>query len=330
MPGKNLRLFGHITKLGEMRGDTPMKRNKALRIAAILMALVLVSTMGMVGTLARYTTDFDIESRTVRAGLFRVTGPADLTTAVSFTRLQGDGDDDENVLAYGAGTSNLGGSTGEDILVPGSIVRVDGPIEIRNLSEVAVRISLDSLALAAGSNANVNYVVTPAVLAVACDCGASCADEASKALGCAMIDAVAEVTANATMPLMYSTGGTIGDTASWNWSSTIPALNNVLSLATTGNVPASLVVESDGTIILPAQSGVAMVNLDLYILWPFVNAAPLGADGVTSANSDAADTAIGLAQANALLTGAGDAFVTNAATPSQFNLELTINAVQID
>gem|GEM_PF-4932018 len=49
-----------------------MKKNKTLRIAAILMALVLVTTLAFTGTLAKYVAEAQVRGLKARVAAFRV------------------------------------------------------------------------------------------------------------------------------------------------------------------------------------------------------------------------------------------------------------------
>ena len=109
-----------------------MKRNKTLRIATILLALVLVSAIGMAGTLARYIADFDGASVAVRAGRFNVEVDDDLSDAFTWGAL----------LVYDGSNDNEFAESGDDIIVPGSQLRADGAITVFNDSEVAVRVTI--------------------------------------------------------------------------------------------------------------------------------------------------------------------------------------------
>lgn len=119
-----------------------MKKNKVLRIACILMVLALVSTCGMVGTLAKYTTSGTGDSDVARAGLFRVTIGSDFGTSVALssagftvpvtaTLYEEDGTTEEDHAAAG---------NADNIIVPGTVLEVPG-INIYNPSEVDVKIT---------------------------------------------------------------------------------------------------------------------------------------------------------------------------------------------
>jgi len=114
-----------------------MKRNKTLRIAIVLLALVMVSTIGMAGTLARYVSDINATAQAVRAGRWHIAygdGFA-LTTALT---------------PVGAGNTITPdpASANTNIIVPGSLVRVSGTASITNNSEVPAEIFLESFSLA--------------------------------------------------------------------------------------------------------------------------------------------------------------------------------------
>jgi hypothetical protein len=113
-----------------------MKRNKTLRIATILLALVLVSTLAMVGTLARYvTTVEDLETGRVRAGLFRVVaGDDEIPIAMATNLFDGDFTAEEHVAQYTESTL--------DIIVPGTIVEATAVVSVANYSEVDVRLEV--------------------------------------------------------------------------------------------------------------------------------------------------------------------------------------------
>ena len=123
-----------------------MKRNKTLRIATILLALVLVSTLAMVGTLARYVDNFDGETRAVRAGLFRVT-TGDITESVNFIRLDGCATVDSDVHVHAYDEPDAPNPEDATIIVPGSVIVVDGYITIQNFSEVTVDVTMVDLLL---------------------------------------------------------------------------------------------------------------------------------------------------------------------------------------
>ena len=120
-----------------------MKRNKALRIAAILLSLVLISTCAMTGTLAKYATKFEnLGSDVIRAGIFKVTGPADATEIeLTATLLDGDMGAEDEAESYGG---DLG------IIVPGSVVQLSAEFKVVNLSEVTVEIAIDEDSFAIG------------------------------------------------------------------------------------------------------------------------------------------------------------------------------------
>jgi hypothetical protein len=143
-----------------------MKRNKSLRIACILMALVLATTLGLVGTLARYVDTIDGVSATVRAGLFRVTAESgtDEFTFGAQLYVQGEwvdcdcgeaGCEDEVFVATNDGDlfevdellaqrdDALVDDDADGIIVPGTVIGTDGYIAVINESEVAVYIELD-------------------------------------------------------------------------------------------------------------------------------------------------------------------------------------------
>jgi len=108
-----------------------MKRNKILRTAAILLALVLISTIAMTGTLAKYVATLDGASATVRAGLFKVTvEPGEETEAL--LTFAGAAIVNDSVLAY----------DDDAIIVPGTQFRAGGAFEIVNDSEVAVLVDV--------------------------------------------------------------------------------------------------------------------------------------------------------------------------------------------
>lgn len=116
-----------------------MKRNKVLRTAAIIMALVLVSTCGMVGTLAKYVDTFATNSGTVRAGLFKVTGPDTSTVVFDATIYDGNNGTEDEAQAYAGLAAN------KNIIVPGTIIKVNG-FPVVNYSEVDVRVTIGDLA----------------------------------------------------------------------------------------------------------------------------------------------------------------------------------------
>jgi len=103
-----------------------MKRNKILRTAAILLALVLISTCAMTGTLARYVQVFEgKESQLVRAGVFDVLIDDEVTIDLDKTASTMDHWDND-----------------EDIIVPGATLVLKGSFDIINNSEVDVDVDL--------------------------------------------------------------------------------------------------------------------------------------------------------------------------------------------
>ena len=113
-----------------------MKRNKPLRIAAIFLALVLISTCAMTGTLAKYITTFTPNGATVRAGIFKVDGVN--ATGTNYELLEiGLGVEDE-AAQYAGDKATTG------MIVPGSIVKLLGS-SITNYSEVDVVLTIDSI-----------------------------------------------------------------------------------------------------------------------------------------------------------------------------------------
>jgi len=117
-----------------------MKKNKALRIAMALLVVVAVTTCGMTGALAKYVDSFTATSNTVRAGLFRVAGPTSATQVFATELLDGDLSPETEAQAY-AGLS--GGGNNDQIIVPGSAIRVIG-FSVVNYSEVDVEITFDA------------------------------------------------------------------------------------------------------------------------------------------------------------------------------------------
>jgi len=127
-----------------------MKRNKFQRAAAIILALVLVTTIGMTGTLAKYVSSFDGDTKTVRAGLFYVVGN---TATLTFDMWEGDGSDEEtNVASYG--DDLLPNPSPIDIIVPGMMLKARAAessggaddvsrATIYNYSEVDVKVAID-------------------------------------------------------------------------------------------------------------------------------------------------------------------------------------------
>jgi len=116
-----------------------MKRNKFLRTAAVLLALVLVTTCGMVGTLAKYVESFNSATKTVRAGLFYVVGD---TTDLTFTEFEGSGSGaDAQIKAY----------NDDAILVPGMVLApTTSPVSkavITNYSEVSVKVAVTGVTI---------------------------------------------------------------------------------------------------------------------------------------------------------------------------------------
>lgn len=123
-----------------------MKRNHSIRIAIVLLAVVLVSTLGMAGTLSRYVSDIGSAAATVRAGIWDV---ADLGNDIEATAVF--------VLA---GSGAVVARDGDDIIVPGSTVTfTPGDLLITNNSEVAADIILTgaTLAVPAGFAARLTF-----------------------------------------------------------------------------------------------------------------------------------------------------------------------------
>jgi hypothetical protein len=119
-----------------------MKRNKAMRIAIVLLALVLVSTMGMVGTLARYAETLDaVESNVVRAGLWRIGGTANVSLGAALRTYN----DSANVDPLKASQYTPDGD--RKMIVPGTLIKADQPFTIQNFSEVAVDLAITGLTL---------------------------------------------------------------------------------------------------------------------------------------------------------------------------------------
>lgn len=129
-----------------------MKRNKALRIAAIALVMVLITTCGMVGTLAKYTLTSPASSASVRAGIFKVLiGTKDIGETFTInlgTKLYDGGFTNAEAFADAKSYNNAGSdnNTGNDIIVPGTMIALDG-LTITNLSEVGVKISVDMSSL---------------------------------------------------------------------------------------------------------------------------------------------------------------------------------------
>ena len=118
-----------------------MKRNITLRIATFFLALVLISTIGMTGTLARYAQTFDGTPASVRAGKFDVVVGGTVGIPLSLEEYGGG----EEVHAAAASDATI-----KTIIVPGSqLVPTAGAggITITNNSEVTVDIELDSVEL---------------------------------------------------------------------------------------------------------------------------------------------------------------------------------------
>jgi len=122
-----------------------MKKNKALRTAIALLIIVVVSTCGMTGALAKYITGFEGEASIARAGLFLVKIDQD-GEKIKFKA-------DPTVTLYeeiatigtltpeGNATKYAGSSL--DIIVPGSILRLTAQFDVVNYSEVDVYVSVD-------------------------------------------------------------------------------------------------------------------------------------------------------------------------------------------
>ena len=296
-----------------------MKRNKTLRIAAILLALVLVSTCGMVGTLAKYVTDFDMTTNWVRAGLFKVDKEGDFTAALGVTLLDGDGSTETNAKKYDGGLN---------IIVPGSIVTFDDDLTIKNFSEVDVKIALKSIAMEYGPEGSEKTAIPK--LMFASDISAASTKSGWYSSITALQAAID--TANATTP------GTMTEI--------LPAANANLR-AQTG----TLTVKPNLYILWPYQAAAEAVAAPAFPGYvdtgssaanaalpaadvKAINATTAGGTNVLSkdnqdGNPYGTDTTIGEAQADDLLTGANNGFV-NAATDYEFAIKLTITATQID
>ena len=280
-----------------------MKRNKILRIATVLLALVLVSTIGMVGTLARYVYEFDeLESARVRAGLFRVVAEGDFEEVVDVTLydwqtgLEEDAaemyDDDEYYV---------------QIIVPGSMVGLAGTVEVRNYSEVVVDIDIVDFDLDLLGFDNTDGRLQFAV-----------AEDALEAVDVATV--------------WYDTFEDLLDNED---------LDDILAVVDGDYIA----VTADG-VRLPAIDGWAEIELNVFVRWVF---------GVYDVNDgwcedvDDDDTAIGEAQADALLADAdlcadceddfdpdcldgcvqANTFVSDE-TDHSFGFVLTLRAVQVD
>jgi len=133
------------------------RKRSTLRIAAILLALVMVSAIGLAGTLARYTAEFEGASATVRAGVFRVT-PGAFSTAFTLGAA--------NAIFNADGTTanpNVVATGG--IIVPGSVIRSSaGTFTVNNQSEVAVNVFMAGVELTNDilTGDNVEFRVGPA------------------------------------------------------------------------------------------------------------------------------------------------------------------------
>jgi len=127
-----------------------MKRNKSLRIACILMALVLATTLGLVGTLARYVDTIEGVTATVRAGLFRVTSDNEIgeftfggTLFVDDSEDYDEIVDEELAVRIDEDDDRLVEDDEADgIIVPGTVIGTAGYIAVVNDSEVAVYVEL--------------------------------------------------------------------------------------------------------------------------------------------------------------------------------------------
>ena len=134
-----------------------MKKNKVLRTAAILLALVLLTTCGMTGALAKYVETFTAVGGNVRAGLWKVDAPGAATIGLQATLYEGNTTGPTALVAEDqsgvAGAKKYTGSL--DIIVPGTIVKVSG-LKIVNYSEVDVQIALTGVTVAlTGNSSNV-------------------------------------------------------------------------------------------------------------------------------------------------------------------------------
>ncbi|MCL2445521.1 MAG: hypothetical protein FWD06_01975 [Oscillospiraceae bacterium] len=115
-----------------------MKRNKTIRIAIVLLALVMVSTIGMATTLARYVDTLDGTAITVRAGRWNVVTTPGFAFAATMTHSNHDG--------TAAGT--IQSHNTEVIIVPGTQVAFSAPttgLNVDNNSEVPVDVALASI-----------------------------------------------------------------------------------------------------------------------------------------------------------------------------------------
>ncbi|MCL2530794.1 MAG: hypothetical protein FWE40_01390 [Oscillospiraceae bacterium] len=120
-----------------------MKRNKTLRIAIVLLALVMVSTIGMATTLARFVDEAIVgTAAVVRAGIWNVDADGATFTVGATT---------PTVLAPSTqmAHSSIQARNADDIIVPGSIVSfTPDTVEIVNNSEVAAEIRVTAISVA--------------------------------------------------------------------------------------------------------------------------------------------------------------------------------------
>jgi len=132
-----------------------MKKNKALRIAAALLVVVMLTTCGMTGALAKYVDTVEVGSTTVRAGLWRIGGPGASTHTFETFLLEGDATADTDTETHATPyVTTYPTATNDGIVVPGSIIKVKA-IEVTNYSEVDVALSFGSITvtgLPAGAN----------------------------------------------------------------------------------------------------------------------------------------------------------------------------------
>ena len=129
-----------------------MKRNKTLRIAIVLLALVLVSAIGMAGTLARYVATLDSETVAVRAAFWNI-DTDNLVFDDTLTLVAADG-------AIAARDWDEGGVdiSAEDIIIaPGTELLLNVSFDIVNNSEVPAEIYVRNITPVGTAHAQIEF-----------------------------------------------------------------------------------------------------------------------------------------------------------------------------
>jgi len=299
-----------------------LKRNTPLRIAAVLLALVLITTIGMTGTLAKYVKPFEgIGGTVARAGMFFVACPQDSIVASGTLREGDDSGIETHAKKYTATDPLLD----LELIVPGSLLKLQSDFDIVNYSEVDVEIAITDLILTS---------FTPALLYRTPAVGVPADGSAYVAPGAWMTDtAFCAAVADGTIDLADIIFGS---------SFIIPAQSSTgaaLAAAPTYTLKVDMLwpfSNGDGgvTVFTPCICPGGHDPASTTCNWNGLTAL-LGDDGVVSKNTDAADTAIGYdEQAMTLLTetpvGSGNWVFASVVTPKEVEFELKIMVQQID